>query len=38
MLRYVARRIVAASMKAICHRRSGAHFGIYRPDTFRFED
>ena len=38
MLRYVARRIVAASMKAIRHRRSGARPGVYRPGTFRFED
>ena len=34
MLRYVARRIVAAPVKAIRHRGSG----IRRPDTFRFED
>ena len=38
MLRYVVRRIIAAPVKAICHRRSSARPGIYRPDTFWFED
>ena len=38
MLRYVVRRIVAAPVKAIRHRGSGAGSDIRRPDTFRFED